>query len=139
MVKRQDPSITVGAFIINNKGELFLTKSHKWDGRFTVPSGHVEYGEKIEDALKREVKEETNLDIKELKFLCFGEIINSKEFHDQTRHFVYLDFACKAINNSVVLNDEAEEYVWVNFQKVLELNLDTVTRNSIELYIEKHK
>ncbi|HXS14756.1 MAG TPA: NUDIX domain-containing protein, partial [Candidatus Saccharimonadales bacterium] len=54
------PEPVVGAFIINAKNQLFLAKSHKWSNSYVIPGGHIEIGEKIEDALVRGVKEETN-------------------------------------------------------------------------------
>ena len=41
----------------------------KWGNLWVVPGGHIEYGETIEEAIKREMKEETNLDIKLEKIL----------------------------------------------------------------------
>lgn len=55
-------------------------KSHKWIGKYVIPGGHVELGERIEDALKREIKEETGLDIYDIEFICFQEFIYSEQF-----------------------------------------------------------
>ena len=67
MPEQKFPEPTVGALIVNPKGKIFLMKSHKFNGMFVVPGGHIELGETMEQALKREVKEETNLDISEMK------------------------------------------------------------------------
>ncbi len=48
--------------------------------KYVIPGGHVELCEKIEDALKREIKEETGLDIYDIKFICFQEFVYGKEF-----------------------------------------------------------
>ena len=63
MAKQQFPEPTVGALIFNPEGKLLLMRSHKWRDKYVVPGGHIELGEHIEDALKREVKEETGLDV----------------------------------------------------------------------------
>ena len=73
--QQQYPEPTVGALIIDREGKLFLMKSHKWLGKYVVPGGHIELGESLEEALRREVKEETNLQIDEIEFLCFQEFI----------------------------------------------------------------
>jgi len=56
------PEATVGALIVNDKHEVLLVRSKKWGEKYTVPGGHIELGERAEDAIVREVKEETGLD-----------------------------------------------------------------------------
>ncbi|HSK65470.1 MAG TPA: NUDIX domain-containing protein [Anaerolineales bacterium] len=63
MAEQIFPEPTVGVFIFNPSGELLLLKSHKWPGRYVVPGGHVELGERLEEAAVREAKEETGLDV----------------------------------------------------------------------------
>ena len=77
------PEVTVGALIFNPEGKLLLVKSHKWHDQFVIPGGHVEVGEKIEDAVKREIKEETGLEIYDIKFIAFYECINNKNFYKE--------------------------------------------------------
>lgn len=55
-MRQKYPEPIVGALIFNNKDEIFLMKSHKWEGKYVIPGGHIELGETIEEALKREVK-----------------------------------------------------------------------------------
>jgi nucleoside triphosphatase len=85
---KQYPEPIAGAFIFNIKGELFLMKSHKWSDMYVIPGGHIELGETIHDALKREAKEETGLNIYDPKFICFWEFIEGKEFHKK-KHMIF--------------------------------------------------
>lgn len=130
------PEPTVGAFIFNAKGELLLLQSHKWPGWYVVPGGHVELGERLEEALAREAKEETGLDIRDIEFINFQQFIYDPAFWKK-RHFIFFDFACKAENTEVQLNDEAEGYVWVEPRHALTMELDTYTRRSVEEYLKK--
>ena len=75
MTKQKYPEPTVGALIFNSDGKIFLMKSHKWRDKYVIPGGRVELGERIEDALKREIKEETGLKIHDVEFICFQEFI----------------------------------------------------------------
>lgn len=43
------PEATVGALIVNEKGEVLLVHSKKWGEKYTVPGGHIELGEQAED------------------------------------------------------------------------------------------
>ncbi len=81
------PEPTVGALIFNPEGKLFLMKSHKWGGKFVVPGGHIELGERAEDALIREIKEETGLDIFDIEFIGIQEFIFDPAFWKK-RHFL---------------------------------------------------
>ena len=125
------PEPTVGVFIFNQAGEVLLLKSHKWPGKYVIPGGHVEVGERLEEAAIREAKEETGLDIYDLKFVMFQEFIHDPSFWKH-KHFIFFDYACRTDSLSVALNDEAEEYVWVRPEAALHLPLDTYTRNTIE-------
>lgn len=128
------PEPTVGVFVFNKTGEMLLLKSHKWPGKYVVPGGHVELGERIEEAAIREAKEETGLEIYDLKFINFQEFIYDPSFWKK-RHFIFFDYACKADSLPVKLNGEAQEHVWARPEAALHLPLDSYTRTSIEKII----
>jgi len=129
------PEPTVGIFIINPKGELLLLKSHKWPGRYVVPGGHVELGERIEQTVIREAKEETGLDVYDLRFLCWQEFVYDPSFWKQ-RHFLFFDYSCRVDSAEVTLNDEAEDFIWIKPEEALELPIDTYTRVSVLEYLK---
>ncbi len=135
MGKQVFPEPTVGIFIINPKGELLLLRSHKWPGRYVVPGGHVELGERIEQTVIREAKEETGLDVCDLRFLCWQEFIYDPAFWKQ-RHFLFFDYACRVDSTEVELNDEAEDFLWIKPEEALELPIDTYTRVSVLEYLK---
>jgi len=130
------PEPTVGAFIFNAQGELLLLQSHKWPGRYVVPGGHVELGERLEEAVVREAREETGLDIHDIEFINFQQFIYDPAFWKK-RHFIFFDFACKTNITEVQLNDEAEGFVWVEPHQALTMELDTYTRRSVEEYLKQ--
>ena len=132
------PEPTVGVFIFNQSDDLLLLKSHKWPGRYVVPGGHVELGERIEETVVRETKEETGLDIYNIEFILFQEFIYDPSFWKK-KHFVFFDYACKTDSMDVQLNDEAEEYIWVSLEAAVDLPLDSYTRKSIDKLIEMRR
>ena len=136
MAEQIFPVQTVGVFIFNPSGELLLLKSHKWPGRYVVPGGHVELGERIEEAAVREAKEETGLDVYDLEFILFQEFIYDPAFW-KPRHFIFFDYAGKTISTEIRLNDEAEEYIWVRLETAVQLPLDAYTRKAIEKLVEQ--
>ncbi|MDP2720590.1 MAG: NUDIX domain-containing protein [bacterium] len=105
--------VVVAPYIINNEGRVLLFKSVKWKG-LIPPGGHVEYGETLVEALKRETKEETGLDIEPIKLINIGEMIEPKEFYEP-RHFIYIHFLCKIKAGEVKLDKrELVDYEWVD-------------------------
>jgi nucleoside triphosphatase len=135
MSEQTFPEPTVGVFIFNAEGKLLLLQSHKWPGKYVVPGGHVELGERIEQAAIREAKEETGLDIHDLRFLCWQEFIYDPSFW-KPRHFLFFDYACQTDSIEVHLNDEAEAHRWVEPEKALELPIDSYTRVSVIEYLK---
>ncbi|MFQ5822111.1 MAG: NUDIX domain-containing protein [Candidatus Heimdallarchaeota archaeon] len=130
------PEPTIGALIFNPKGEILLVKSHKWKDKYVAPAGHIELGEKMEEALSREIKEETGLDVYDIMFLCFHEFIFENTYWKK-KHFIGFNFTCKTDSSKVKLNSESEEYLWVSPKKALEFDLEPHTRETIEIYIKK--
>lgn len=136
MTKQHYPEPTVGALIFNSEGKLLLVKSHKWRDKYVIPGGHIEVGETLEEALRREIKEETDLDVYDIEFLVFQEFIFDNAFW-RKGHFIFFDHVCKTDTTRVNLNDEAEEYVWVSLEEGLELPIDPYTKIAIETYLQK--
>ncbi|HLC90749.1 MAG TPA: NUDIX domain-containing protein [Candidatus Nanoarchaeia archaeon] len=134
--KQNVPKIVVGVLILNEKGDIFLARSYKWNNTWVVPGGHLKWGETLEECVKREVKEETNLDVDKIELIGIQESIFSKEYH-QKRHMVFLDFSAKVVGGSVKLNDELQEYRWFSPQQSLQENLNSSTRKLIEAFLER--
>lgn len=132
------PEPTVGALIFNKQGKILLVKSHKWRNKYVMVGGKIELGETMEGALKREIKEETGLDIYDIEFICFQEFIFGKEFYKK-KHFIFFDFACKTDSEDVKLNREAQEYVWVYPEEASKIDLEPYTRKIIEKYLKERK
>jgi nucleoside triphosphatase len=136
MSEQQYPEPTVGALIFNCEGKVFLMRSHKWRHKWVLPGGHVELGERMEEALRREVKEETNLDIRDIELICFQEFIYDERFW-KPRHFIFFDYACKTDSTEVRLNDEAQEYAWVTLKEALKMAVERYTAIVINEYLRR--
>ncbi len=136
MAKQIFPEPTVGLFIFNRQGEILLIKTHKWRGKYAVPGGHIELGETAEQAAKREAKEETGLDVYDLKFICWAEMIYDKIFFKK-KHYVFIDYICKTKSTKITLNDEAEEYLWIDPKEAIKLkNLEPYGKKTIEIILQ---
>jgi phosphoglycolate phosphatase-like HAD superfamily hydrolase/ADP-ribose pyrophosphatase YjhB (NUDIX family) len=131
------PVVTVGALIFNDADDVLMLRTHKWSNLWGIPGGKIKWGEPSEDALCREVKEETNLDVTDIEFVLVQDCIHSKEFY-RDAHFVLLNYSARASGcQTVILNDEAREFRWVGVEEALTMPINTPTRRLLEVVAEK--
>ena len=131
------PKIVVGALIYNSKKEIFVARSKKWKDKWVIPGGHLEWGEKLEDCVKREVFEETGINVNVVELINVQESILANEYTKQS-HMIFLDYLCEYNNGEIVLNDELQEYKWIKPDNALkELELGASTKKLIEKYLAR--
>ena len=80
---------------------------------YTMPGGVVEAGETLFEAVKREVREETALEIEPVALAGHREAIVRDATGRVERHFVILCFAARWISGEVVLNEELDDARWL--------------------------
>lgn len=111
----------VGAIILNEKNKV-LMMSRKTDdfmgGIDELPSGNMEQGENIYDALVREVKEETNLDVVNVKSYIgsFDYISGSGK---KARQY---NFVLDVKNTENIILTEHDEYNWLTIEEIRKSN-----------------
>jgi phosphoglycolate phosphatase-like HAD superfamily hydrolase/ADP-ribose pyrophosphatase YjhB (NUDIX family) len=130
--QKHAPIVTVGALIFDPRDRVLMLRTHKWSNLWGIPGGKIKWGETSEAALRREVKEETNLAIDDIRFVLVQDCIHSKEFY-RDAHFVLLNYTCRCAGEPAVrLNDEAREFRWMSIREALALPLNRPTRVLIE-------
>lgn len=119
----QEKYLQVGVKVIlkNEQGEVLLLRRNPvkypeigptWD----IPGGRIDTGIPLIDNLKREVKEETGLEIiSEPKLLYSQDILNIERFPG--RHVVRLTYVAEA-NGEVSIDEESLEYKWVEINQL---------------------
>lgn len=136
--EKKYPEPIVGALIVNKEGKILLAKSKKWNGKYTIFGGHVELCETLEEAVKREVKEECGLDVSVVARLGFDESVFEKDFHKE-KHFVFIDFLCKydGKDDDVSIGDKEfeNEFTWMTAEEALKMNIAHGTKEIIESYL----
>ncbi len=95
----------------------------KNNGKYFFPGGGVESGEKLEDTLKREVMEETGIEIEVVKFLDFSENFFYYDPTDKAYQNFCFFYICKPLTTNLLDDDqvddgEAEKPRWVNLDKL---------------------
>ncbi len=114
------PKIIASA-LVEKDGKFLMVKETLEDNKdyWIVPGGHVEFGEKIEDTVKREMKEETNLDIEIVKFLGFKEAIHTKHGY----HTVIFFFLAKSLSDKLVLDKQLLDAKFFTKEELKDLDL----------------
>ena len=131
------PVVTVGALIFNSRGEVLMIRTHKWSNLWGIPGGKVKWSESSLEALRREVKEETNLNVNDIKFALVQDCIHSKEFY-RDAHFVLLNYTCRCEEPyEVRLNEEANDHCWIAPAAALRMDLNTPTRILLEAVLRE--
>ncbi|MCK5372995.1 MAG: ADP-ribose pyrophosphatase, partial [Candidatus Aenigmarchaeota archaeon] len=74
----------------------------------------------------------------DIKLIDVKESIFSEEYHKR-KHLVFIDFSCKAQSSRIMLNDELQEYIWIEPDKALQMDLNIFTRELVEKYIDIQK
>ncbi len=126
------PVITVGALVFNDAGQALLVRTHKWSDLWGIPGGKIKWGEDSVSALRRELKEETGLEVTDIQFILAQDCIHSPEFY-RDAHFVLLNYTARCPGEpQVKLNDEAREFAWVSLEKALAMKINAPTRVLLE-------
>jgi 8-oxo-dGTP diphosphatase len=116
------PLIGVGAVVFNARDEILLIKRGKPPhyGRWMVPGGTLEWGETLEQAARREVKEETGVEI-EIESLV--EIIEAITPGGEGYHFVIIDYVARAVSGALAPASDALDAVWAGLNSLPDYEL----------------
>lgn len=107
---------------------LFVRRAHEpAKGRLAVPGGFIDLGETAEAALRREIKEEVNLEVGALEFLCTA--VNEYHYRDITYPVLDLTFVARAKSiEGIAALDGVESFCWL---KPAEVDLSEIAFPSI--------
>ena len=119
--KNLDTDKVAKAIIIDGDDKFLIMRTSMNEmflGQWDLPGGHIEIDEAKEDALRREVKEETGIEISDIKALSTA---GKTTF-----------YRAQSKNRDVTLSDEHTEYRWVSAEEVKKLEIGTKYREAIE-------
>jgi 8-oxo-dGTP diphosphatase len=95
-------------------------------GLWSLPGGRVERGEALRDAVAREVREETGIEID------VGPLVEVVELIEAAHHFVVLDYACTPLGGEIRAGDDAEDAVWAALDDLGRFRLTPAVKRVVE-------
>lgn len=110
------------AIIVNEKNEVLLLKRsaiESYSEYWCLPGGKVDFGFTVEETIKKEIKEETNLSCTSAEFVFYQDSLSDENFRE---HYLSFYFYCKVLGD-IKLNDESDEYEWVSTQNLEMYNI----------------
>ncbi|MEM2092753.1 MAG: NUDIX hydrolase [Candidatus Bathyarchaeia archaeon] len=143
MVKRlypAQPVVGVGAIIVCD-GRLLVGKrrSEPGKGKYSVPGGLVELGESPEQAVIREIREETGLEAESPELVDVVNKIVKDENGAIKFHFVIIDYFVKVKGGKLRAADDAEDLKWVPLEELEQYNITDTLREFLRNNMDKLK
>lgn len=133
---------TIVCPLIQNDGCYLLCKMADdrgvFPGQWALSGGGVEPGERIEEALRREVREELGeqLVLSDITPWTFSDEVRTKTYADGSQeeiYMIYLIFDCVAANREVNINEEFQAFAWVKAEDLGSYDLNIATRKTLTL------
>lgn len=130
----EHPIIGVGAVIVAGGRVLLVRRdTEPLRGEWSVPGGMLELGERLRDGVRREVQEETGLEVEIGEVLeVFDSIFTDTLGHTQY-HYVLIDYLCKPISGEARAGSDVSDARWVAPEALPAMNL----RESIDQVVRK--
>lgn len=120
--------VATGAFIVKD-GKVLLGTGPKFTPYWTVPGGKLAFGEKSSDCVKREVKEELNVEIQITAEPIYTE--KMVKISSNLTHFIFINFLCRIVTGEP--EADGREFTEIKWQKIEEaLNDETINISARE-------
>jgi mutator protein MutT len=125
----EQPLVGVGAVLVRD-GEILLEKrkNEPGKGKWSIPGGLVELGETVEQAVIREMKEETGLDVEKPEQVDVVDSITRDEKSEIKYHFVIVDYFLRLKGGELKASSDAEELRWVRLDELEHYDLTRTLR-----------
>lgn len=133
------PILGVGALIFENDSILLVERGREpLKGLWSLPGGAVEVGEKLDDAIRREVLEETGLVVDPVRVFEIFERIMRDEQGRPEYHYVLIDYVCTVTGGALAPEDDVSGAAWATQRTLDEYRLTEGTRDVIDRAFAAH-
>ena len=113
--------VSVAAMVHDGKGKILLVNS-PWRG-WEYPGGLIEPGETFEEALRREIREESGVEVEIERFVGICKNLE--------KDIVNIDFVCRYVSGELTTSDESTEVVWVTPEEAVKRSTGPLTKKRL--------
>ena len=113
--------VSVAALVRNDSGQILLVNS-PWRG-WEYPGGLIEPGETFETALRREIREESGVEVEIERFVGICKNVE--------KNIVNIDFVCRYISGTLTCSEESTEVIWATPEQAMEMITFPLTRKRL--------
>lgn len=124
------PLVGVGGVVIRDERTLLIRRgSAPLEGEWSIPGGMLELGETILEGVRRELLEETAIEVRVLDLIEVFERVTRDEAGKLKYHFVILDYLCEAVGGEAQAGSDVTDVAWARESELTEYSLTpTATR-----------
>ena len=134
------PVVGVGAVIVRDGRALIVRRAHEpRKGEWSLPGGLLHLGESLADAVRREVREETGLEIALGPIIETFDRIHRDDAGRIRYHFVIIDFVCWSPSGNAVAGSDAEAVAWVTADEIDQYGVNAHARAVIVRGLAYHQ
>lgn len=127
------PQIAVGAIVIRDNRVLLVRRGQPpSEGLWAIPGGRVRLGETLQEAIEREVKEETGVTISPTNPVYTFDVIERDDRGRVRFHYVIVDLIADYVSGEPKPSDDAREADWFTFQEIDKLPISQTTREVLK-------
>jgi ADP-ribose pyrophosphatase YjhB (NUDIX family) len=127
------PFVGVGAVVIKNGRILLIKRAFEpGAGKWSIPGGLVEVGERLSEACAREAEEETGIQIEILELINVFDMIDKDENGKVKYHYVLVDFLAKPTGGEERKCAEVTEIQWATHDEAKKMDLTKTARRALE-------
>lgn len=125
--------VGVGGVVVRNHKALIIKRAHEpRKGEWSLPGGLLELGESLQDAVRREIKEETMLDVSVGPIIETFDRVHRDDKGRIRYHFVIVDFVCWSDHGEAMPGSDADGVAWVSAGEIDEYKVNAHAKAVIE-------